>query len=209
MTALIVSQVILWIVVLAMGIVIAALTRQVGVLHERLAPVGALSIGNDPEVGSPAPRLSVRALSGDTVEIGVPRELGSLLLFVSPDCPICKKIIPVAQRVGMSETLDVIFVGDGPLAQQHQMAQHFGISPSVFVNGSEVGMAFRVSKLPYAVLIGADGLVAAKGLVNSREHLESLAVAHETGYSSIQAYLKDKGITTIANDGRRAGRDHV
>ena len=33
----------------------------------------------------------------------------------------------------------------------------------------------------------------AKGLVNSREHLESLLVAKETGYASIQAYLDADG----------------
>jgi hypothetical protein len=39
------------------------------------------------------------------------------------------------------------------------------------------------------VLIDEAGVVRAKGLVNSREHLESLLVAKETGYASIQQYL--------------------
>jgi len=50
-------------------------------------------------------------------------------------------------------------------------------------------MAFQVGKLPYAVLIDASGVIRAKGLVNSREHLESLIVAEETGFGTIQAYL--------------------
>ncbi len=48
---LIVSQVILWVVVLALGIAVLALARQVGVLYERVAPAG----GADP-AGSDAGR---------------------------------------------------------------------------------------------------------------------------------------------------------
>ena len=59
-------------------------------------------------------------------------------------------------------------------------------------NGPEVGMTFRVERLPYAVLIDQAGRVAAKGLVNSREHLESLVTAHETGFASIQDYLASR-----------------
>jgi len=42
------------------------------------------------------------------------------------------------------------------------------------------------------VLLDDSGRIAAKGLVNSREHFESLIVAKETGYATIQSYLKSK-----------------
>ena len=58
-----------------------------------------------------------------------------------------------------------------------------------FVNGSLVGRAFHVDRLPHAVLLGDDGTVLSKGLVNSREHLESLVTAHELGVVSVQDYL--------------------
>ena len=41
----------------------------------------------------------------------------------------------------------------------------------------------------HAVLIGDNGTVLSKGLVNSREHLESLVTAHEMGVVSVQDYL--------------------
>ncbi len=55
----------------------------------------------------------------------------------------------------------------------------FDIDPRTFVNSPEVGMRFGVGKLPYAVLIDDAAVVAASGLVNSREHLESLVVAKQ------------------------------
>lgn len=201
MTALIISQILLWLVVLTMAVVIVALTRQLGVLHERLAPMGALAIGSDLIVGDAAPRLSVRSMSGATAEIGLPLKVGEaqLLLFVSPNCPVCKKIIPVAQRFGASEKLKVLFVGDGDEEELLRMIEAFGIDRSRFVNTPEVGIAFRVSKLPYAVLIDHEAVVSAKGLVNSREHLESLVVARETGYASIQSYLTANNISTLGD----------
>jgi methylamine dehydrogenase accessory protein MauD len=53
-------------------------------------------------------------------------------------------------------------------------------------------MTYGVAKLPYAVLIDEHGVVAAQGLVNTREHLESLFEAQRHGVASIQEYLKEK-----------------
>ena len=44
LTVLIVSQIISWIVILGLGIALLALARQVGVLHVRVAPAGALLV---------------------------------------------------------------------------------------------------------------------------------------------------------------------
>jgi methylamine dehydrogenase accessory protein MauD len=57
------------------------------------------------------------------------------------------------------------------------------------VLSTDLGMTYRVSRLPFAVLIGEDGIVKAKGLVNNREQLESLFSAKELGVTSVQDYL--------------------
>jgi methylamine dehydrogenase accessory protein MauD len=46
-----------------------------------------------------------------------------------------------------------------------------------------------VEKLPFAALIDKDGILRAKGMVNSREHLESLFEAQAKGVASLQEYL--------------------
>ena len=58
MTALIVSNVVLWIIVLALLAVVLALTRQLGVLHERIAPVGALMLNKGLAVGERVPAVA-------------------------------------------------------------------------------------------------------------------------------------------------------
>lgn len=194
-----VSVIVLWLVVLAMAGVIMALARQVGILHERLAPVGALTIGADPVVGKAAPRVKAVSLSGTSVEVGAPlaSQSAQLLLFVAADCPVCKKIIPMAQAFARAEQLELLFVGDGDLGEQRQLAGRFGVNVERFVTGAQIGMAFRVGKVPYAVLLDPGATIVAMGLVNSREHLESLVVARETGFPSIQSYLSANKITSL------------
>ena len=51
-------------------------------------------------------------------------------------------------------------------------------------------MSFKVSKLPYAVLIDEKGVVRSKGLINNREQLESLLMAKDLEVESIQEYLQ-------------------
>jgi len=192
MTLLMMSQGLLWGVVILLSLTVLALARQVGVLHERVAPAGALINGAGPGVGEQSPRLEVHAMGGNAITVGAALAKGRamLMLFVSQTCPICKKLIPIAIDFAKSERLDVLFVGDADSAEQNKLIAQFGIDPHCFVNGPEIGLAYRVDKLPYAVLLDDEGMISAKGLVNSREHFESLIIAKETGFATIQSYLK-------------------
>jgi methylamine dehydrogenase accessory protein MauD len=189
-----VSHVLLWIVVIAQGITIFALARQIGVLHARVAPAGALLSGGGPGVGERSPRIEVHAMGGNAITLGTPLAGGKalLLLFVSATCPICKLLIPIAKNFAKSERLDVLFVGDADATEQRKLLAQFDLDEHCFVNGPEVGMTYRIDKLPYAVLLDDAGVIAAKGLVNSREHLESLIVAKESGFATLQSYLKSQ-----------------
>ena len=103
--ALAVSQVVLWLVVLALGAAVFALARQIGVLHERVAPLGALMTDRAADVGDKAHRFELTDIAGRKVQVGGERAGGrsQLLLFVSPACPMCKKLLPVARSFVRSE----------------------------------------------------------------------------------------------------------
>lgn len=188
---LIVSQALLWIVVIALAVAVLALARQIGVLHERIAPVGALAIGRGPQPGEAAPKFSVRTLANTSLSIGEATTSGpmQLLLFVAPNCPVCKNLLPTAKIFAQAEGLDLILIGDGEVDEHRSMADRFDIPLDRFAISPEVGRAYHVGKLPYAVLISELGIIVAQGLVNTREHLESLIVAHEMGLKSVQEYL--------------------
>ncbi len=191
LTLLLVSQVILWIVVLLMGVAGLAIARQVGVLHMRVAPAGALTTAGGPAVASTAPAVPARTIEGEAVTVGGPAPGSALrlLMFVSASCPLCKALIPMAKSFGRDERVELIFVGDDLVPVQQGMIATHGLGAYRFINGPEVGQAFAVGKLPYAILLDAEGVILSKGLVNSREHLESLVIAHEMGVRSVQDYI--------------------
>ena len=58
-----------------------------------------------------------------------------------------------------------------------------------YVISEVLGRTYGVGKLPYAVLIDEQGKIASMGIVNSREHLESLFEAKEHQVASIQEYM--------------------
>jgi methylamine dehydrogenase accessory protein MauD len=200
-----VSQAVLLLVVLALVVVVFALARQIGVLHERVAPLGALMTDHAVDVGQAAPVLEVADLAGDKIRLGGARADGrsQLLLFVSPTCPMCKKLLGVAKPFVKSERrhLWLALVGDGERGEQEKFVRDQKLQALPYVVSPVVGMTYQVGKLPYAVLIDEAGVVRAKGLVNSREHLESLLVAKETGYASIQQYL-DARLAPVAKTER-------
>jgi methylamine dehydrogenase accessory protein MauD len=190
-----VSQGLLWAIVLLLAVAVLALARQVGVLHERIAPVGALAIARGPQPGEAAPKISAPTLAEGTIDIGsrLPSGKLQLLFFVSPTCPVCKTLLPTAKLFAETESLDLVLVGDGDPEAHQKMALRYELPTDRFINSTTVGRAFHVGKLPHAVLISELGIIVAQGLVNTREHLESLMVVHETGLRSVQEYLNSAG----------------
>ena len=191
---LIVSQIVTWVLLAAAIVALLAVARQVGVLHERVAPAGALTPKTGPAVGSKAPRMLTPTLDGGMMELGGALRPGAkrMLFFVSAQCPICKKLIPFAKSFAKAEGIELVFLGDDSEATQRKMIAANGMENYAFVNDGEAGRAFGVDKLPHAVLLGDDGRIISRGLVNSREHLESMVVAEETGMKSVQEYLQSR-----------------
>ena len=207
---LLVSYAILWVLVIFLSLLVFALARQVGVLHERVAPAGALMPTNGPKVGEMTEVMSVSDLQGDAVAIGGVNSSGlaTLILFVSPPCPGCTSLVPVARSLVSYEgrRMRLVFASDGDKIEQHiAYVGDLDIKDYPYVVSQALGLAFAVSKLPFAVLVGSDGTLQSKGLVNSREHLESLVEAMDSGVVSLQDYVEknmpefDESITEKAS----------
>lgn len=191
-TALTIAVAVLWVVVIGLVIAVFALARQIGVLYERVAPMGALMLDEGPKVGEQSPAFELIGLAGDSVSIGKPSDFGELLFFLSPTCPVCKKLLPVLRSIADAEQdwLRVILASDGDEPRQRRFYAQAKLDDFPYVLSTDLGMAFKVAKLPYAVLLDEAGRVRSKGLINSREQLESLFTAKELGVESIQEYLQ-------------------
>ena len=194
MTALAVSNAALWIVVIALAVALLAVVRQLGVLHERIAPVGALMLAKGLKVGEIVPQVAAQDIDGHSRTLGAPRtdERATLLMFVSPTCPVCKALLPALKSSLASERdwLDIIMASDGEISAQREFVLAHRLGGFPYIVSAPLGISYQVSRLPFAVLIDAQGVLRARGIVNSREHLESLFEAKRLGFASIQDYFE-------------------
>ena len=197
MTSLMISNSLLWVLMLAVIVALWALARQVGILYERVAPMGALVTDAGPKMGEAAPRFDLTSLQGSIVSIGGERPKSQLVYFLSPTCPVCKKLLPVLKSSARAEAewLDVVLASDGEATQHLAFYSNAKLQQFPYVLSADLGMMYRVSRLPYAILIDEHGVIRAKGLINTREHLESLFNAKELGVGTVQDYLRDRVAT--------------
>ena len=188
--ALIISNVILWIVVVVLTTLLFAITRQVGILHERVAPAGALQPTSGPKIGEITEEIKATSLQGESIRLGGSRqeEQASFILFISPTCPVCKELVPTAKSLAKAELNDIklFFASDGENIEQHEnYIRDLDIENYPYFVSESLGIYYQVSKLPFAVLIDGEGILRSKGLVNTREHLESLIESMTTGIACL------------------------
>ena len=195
MTAALALDIVLWTLVGVLSIAVLALARQVGVLNQRVSPAGALTPTAGPKVGELTEVTETDDLDGTRQRIGgSTSERATLVLFISPTCPVCKALLPAARALASSERLRLVFASDGFDAPRHRaFSEDVGIRRYPYVISEELGLRYGVSRLPFAVLIAADGVLLGRGLVNTREHLESLMESWQSGVATLQDYVQSSG----------------
>ena len=195
-TTLAISNTMLWILILVLAVMVFALVRQIGILFDHVAPAGALMTGSGLKTGEEIPVFKLETLNGQAIRIGGKNSSGksTLLFFLSPGCPVCKTLIPVlaAMRKGEADWLEIILASDGDEKKHRKWLRKSKLNSWPYILSEQLGMTMQVAKLPFAALIDENGILCARGLVNTREHIESLFEAREQGVASIQEYLKNQ-----------------
>lgn len=147
-TAAFVAQ---WVLLLVLCIVVVALARQVGTLHLRMGPRGALEIDTEgPALGEALPPVDALDTDGARLVLGGAGKR-RLVLFSSPTCMVCREVapaLPAAARAG-----DLV--------------------PQV-VHDPDAERAFEISGTPFLLVLDELGIVRAKGTVNNLEQMEGL-----------------------------------
>ena len=131
--------------VVVLGVAVLALAREVGELKLAIAPQAALSIDHEgPEIGS---RLDL----ADRFERSAPVLVA---VFSSPGCSLCHALEPSLRLVASDPDVELeVFDEEADAEVWHELA----------IPGS-----------PFAVALGPDGEVLAKGTFNSLYQLESV-----------------------------------
>lgn len=194
MTFLIASNILLWVAFLGVTLVLLGLMRQVGLLHERSSPMGAMITDHGPDIGDNAPEFDIPDYFGRNVRIGGASTEGrpTLIMFTAPTCPVCDKLFPIIKSIAKAEKIGVVMISDGAPEEHARFLKNHELGQIRYVVSAEIGMAFQVGKIPYGVLLDADGVIKAKGLTNTREHLESLLEADKSGFASLQQFMASR-----------------
>jgi len=147
-TAAFVAQ---WILLVVLCVVVVALARQVGTLHLRLGPRGALEIDTEgPAVGEALPSVEAHADSGAPLVLGG-AGARRLVLFSSPTCIVCREVAPAVPAAARAADL----------------------LPQI-VHDPEAERTFEVPGTPFLLVLDELGIVRAKGTVNTLEQVEGL-----------------------------------
>lgn len=174
-----VSYAFLWVAVVVLAVLVVALAREVGALHLRLGPRGALEIDTEgPEIGAVVPPLDASAMDGRAARIGGPGA-SRLYLFASPTCGICRDVLP-AMPLLLRGGVDGAVIAEAP-ARDLAAWRQTGVA---VVSSPEAFLAYSVPGTPYAVVLDDRGAVLAKGTPNDPAQLEGLL---ETARRRIEA----------------------
>jgi len=178
---LLTSNIILWIIVLALLAVVFALVRQVGILYERIAPAGSQKVPSGLKAGEEMPVLEMQTLDGNPLRLGGTPDNGksTLLFFLSPNCPVCKTLLPVLQAIRNSEAswLDIILASDGDKEEHRAWLASQGMESWSYVLSPQLGMTLQVGQLPFAALVDGNGILRARNPVNSKAQIDKIVGA--------------------------------
>ncbi len=139
--------------ILALGVAVAALAREIGRLRLALGPVSALEIPHEgPALGTVVPELGDRFSPG-------PQAILALAVFESDGCRMCQQLAPSIDAFAREPVLAVARFDE--------------------VRDADVWEALDVPGSPFAVVLSLEAVVLAKGTFNSPGQLEGLLATAE------------------------------
>ena len=143
----------------ALGVVVMALAREVGMLRLAADPRGALEVAHEgPEVGG-------RTALAERFELA-PGRIG-LAVFSSDGCGLCRALAPAVQAFGRDPRVALRTFDE--------------------VADADAWAAADIPGSPFAVALDGDGTVLAKGTFNTGAQLESVLAAAERRRGAVNA----------------------
>ncbi len=173
--ALLVSVIVLGLIVLLLLVSQIALLQQVGIINERLRVVARPFVSSDRglEAGAEAPDFSLlNAISLEPMTFS-PQDAGpTLLLFLSPTCGLCRKLI--TQLPHQTPDFQVLIVGQTTKSAAAEWALRENL-PNVLIDESgEVADSYGVLGTTPCATAVVGGLSGGSGIVNHWDEALSL-----------------------------------
>jgi methylamine dehydrogenase accessory protein MauD len=204
------SYIALWLVVILLSVGLAALAGQIGILHRRLEPAGARVMNAGPSIGESIAVSTQKDIYGRYITFPITSEGATLITFVSPGCAMCDEVMPAVKALAQQEKhhIRVIlasFAGDEASNRAYAAQHHLSGLPYLF--SFQLAHQFSITNAPYALLIDDRGVLRTKGLVNNREHLDSLLNVLDGPFQNVQTYWASRE-RQLETSGEKVGSEH-
>lgn len=175
-TALLVSNVVLWLALLGVAFLLLGALRAVAVLRRRLDELEATTpnrVGRSGlKPGTPAPDFTLPSAAGPDVSLRDFTGRRVLLVFTQTGCGPCQGVLPELNRVQADGELQVVVVNHGEPGPTREWAAEADARFPVLVQETyQVSRSYQVYATPFAFLIDGGGVVRSKGIANSRQQI--------------------------------------
>jgi len=164
----------------------ALLTHAIGVAASALHPTAGDGGGHPDSrewrplaVGQPAPALVMPDLDGNAVNLAEVRRNSTLVLFWSPDCGFCQRMLPDLKRwekQRSARSIDLLVLSTGTVEANRAM----GLVSTIVLDTDGTAMRrFGASGTPTAVLLDASGRIASSVATGAKEVMTLATTPHE------------------------------
>jgi methylamine dehydrogenase accessory protein MauD len=190
-----VSYIVLWVLVLTMGVLILLLYRQLGIMY--LGSAEGVSRDGLPK-GTQAPDFSVTDQYGNLQRLINYRGRPTLLLFGSPHCSPCRTLLPqLHDWAAAHPEVGVLWLNAASPEESLKFVSDTGatipVAPYPPEGNSNLLDTYRVRVTPFSFLLDENGVIRAKGLVNTKAGLDLYYKELKTGKQQEQTVAQGAG----------------
>ena len=173
---LIVSNIVLWLLVLLLGFLLLGTLRALGLLSWRLEQLQATTpsrLGRDGlKVGKKAPDFTLPGTANGQMALRDFAGRKVLLVITQSGCGPCRTVVPELNRVQDQGEHQVVVVNNGDPEATRKWAAETGARCLVLAQVKfALSKRYQIFATPFAFLIDGKGVITAKGTVGSRQHL--------------------------------------
>jgi methylamine dehydrogenase accessory protein MauD len=188
-----VSYIVLWLLVLGMGVLILLLYRQLGIMYLGSAE-GVSRDGLNK--GTQAPDFSLTDQYGNLQRLINYRGRPTLLLFGSPHCSPCRTLLPqLHDWASAHPDVGVIWLNAASPEESLKFVSDTGATIPVAPYPPEGNLldTYKVRVTPFSFLLDENGVIRAKGLVNTKAGLDLYYKELKTGKQQEQTVAQGAG----------------
>jgi peroxiredoxin len=175
-TALIVSNLLLWVLVLFLGFLLVGALRGHGVLYWKLEELEATTPNRAGRTGlkpgRAAPEFRLPRVGGGELSLRDFAGKPVLLVFVQADCGPCQAIIQDLNALARKGDQLVVAINNSEPDIAREWTEDVKAEFPVLIQEKwKVSRSFEVYATPFAFLIDAEGVVQSAGIVGSKQYL--------------------------------------